>query len=81
MLFLVAAISTILSAGIKSPNALGVFSFLLQQPQQVCSSTPSCETLFNYATGAVAFLFIIACILVFVFIYDNMRRGRRVAAT
>jgi preprotein translocase subunit SecG len=49
--------------------------------QQVCNVTKSCENLFSYATSAVAFLFIIALILIFVFMYDNMRRGRRTAVT
>ncbi|MHB1909414.1 MAG: hypothetical protein ACYCQJ_11180 [Nitrososphaerales archaeon] len=45
---------------------------------QLCSSSPSCQTLFNYATGVVGFLFIIVCVLLFVFMYDNLRRGRKV---
>jgi multidrug transporter EmrE-like cation transporter len=35
------------------------------------------NTLFAYMTGVTAFLFIMVAILIFVYIYDNMRRGRK----
>jgi hypothetical protein len=38
-------------------------------------------TLFSYLTGATAFLFIMVTVLIFVYVYDNMRRGRKTTAT
>ncbi len=35
-------------------------------------------SLFDYAAGLVAFFFIVVCILLFIFIYDNLRRDRKV---
>jgi hypothetical protein len=37
-------------------------------------------TLFSYLTGATAFLFIMVTVLIFVYIYDNMRRGKKTTA-
>ena len=34
-------------------------------------------SLFNFAAGLVAFFFVIVCILIFLFLYDNLRRGQR----
>ncbi|MHB1867537.1 MAG: hypothetical protein ACYCPP_01160 [Nitrososphaerales archaeon] len=31
-------------------------------------------SLFNFAAGLVAFFFIIVCVLIFIFVYDNLRR-------
>ena len=33
--------------------------------------------LFNYAAGLVAFFFIVVCVLIFIFIYDNLRRQKK----
>ncbi len=37
----------------------------------------SVETLFNFAAGLVAFFFIVVCVLIFIFVYDNMRKQRK----
>jgi uncharacterized membrane protein len=37
--------------------------------------------LFNFAAGLAAFLFILVTVLIFLFIYDNLRRGRKAAET
>ncbi|MHB8567764.1 MAG: hypothetical protein ACYC7D_07140 [Nitrososphaerales archaeon] len=40
------------------------------------------KTLFNgYIVGMLAFLFVIVTILIFIFIYDNLRREKRITAT
>ena len=33
--------------------------------------------LFNFAAGLVAFFFVIVAVLIFIFIYDNLRRQKR----
>jgi len=39
-------------------------------------------SLFNFAAGLVAFFFIIVCVLIFIFVYDNLRRqGKTPTAT
>ena len=38
----------------------------------------SVTSLFDYAAGLVAFFFIIVCVLIFIFVYDNLRRQRKV---
>jgi cbb3-type cytochrome oxidase subunit 3 len=38
-------------------------------------------SLFNFAAGLAVFLFILVTVLIFVFIYDNLRRGKRTEAT
>src|SRR5579863_5953005 len=73
------ALITILSLIISYPVDILQSKAPLQVSQ--CIPDNACGTLFSYGTGAVTFLFIIVCILIFVFIYDNMRRGRKVAAT
>ncbi len=37
--------------------------------------------LFNFAAGLVAFLFILVAVLIFVFVYDNLRRGKRASSS
>jgi len=37
-------------------------------------------SLFEFAAGLVAFFFVIVCVLIFVFIYDNLRRQKRAEA-
>ncbi len=39
------------------------------------------DSLFSYITGVVAILFILVIMLVFVYIYDNLRRGKKVTST
>ncbi|MGI0092161.1 MAG: hypothetical protein ACREBS_10665 [Nitrososphaerales archaeon] len=34
-------------------------------------------SLFNFAAGLVAFFFIVVCVLIFIFVYDNLRRQRK----
>lgn len=34
-------------------------------------------SLFDFAAGLVAFFFIIVAVLIFIFIYDNLRRQRK----
>jgi uncharacterized membrane protein len=34
-------------------------------------------TLFNFAAGLVAFFFIVVCVLIFIFVYDNLRRQKK----
>ena len=34
-------------------------------------------SLFNFAAGLVAVFFIFVCILIFIFVYDNMRKERK----
>ena len=34
-------------------------------------------SLFNFAAGLVAFLFIVVAVLIFIFIYDNLRKQRK----
>jgi hypothetical protein len=35
------------------------------------------STLFSFAAGLVAFFFIVVCVLIFIFVYDNMRKQRK----
>ena len=35
------------------------------------------QTLFKFAAGIVAVFFIIVVVLIFIFVYDNMRKGRK----
>ena len=37
-------------------------------------------SLFDFAAGLVAFFFVVVCVLIFIFIYDNLRRQKRAAA-
>lgn len=37
----------------------------------------SSQTLFKFAAGLVAMFFIIVVVLIFIFVYDNMRKGRK----
>ncbi len=37
--------------------------------------------LFNFAAGLVAFFFVIVCVLIFIFVYDNLRRQKKTTAT
>lgn len=37
--------------------------------------------LFDFAAGIVAFFFVIVCVLIFIFIYDNLRRQKTTAPT
>jgi hypothetical protein len=34
-------------------------------------------SLFDFAAGLVAFFFVIVCVLIFIFVYDNLRRQKR----
>jgi uncharacterized membrane protein YhdT len=36
-------------------------------------------SLFQFAAGLVAFFFIVVCILIFIFVYDNLRKERKTA--
>jgi len=36
--------------------------------------------LFNDAAGLVAFFFVIVCVLIFIFVYDNLRREKKPTA-
>jgi hypothetical protein len=36
--------------------------------------------LFDDAAGLVAFFFVIVCVLIFIFIYDNLRREKKTTA-
>jgi hypothetical protein len=47
-----------------------LLGFALNQPLDV-------STVFSFLTGVTAFLFIMVTVLIFVYIYDNMRRGRK----
>jgi hypothetical protein len=51
-----------------------LFLVIAMNPFQV-----SVSDLFSYLTGATAFLFVLVTVLIFVYIYDNMRRGRKAA--
>ena len=55
-------------------HSLFAFAIAFSRPADI-------TTLFSYMTGATAFLFIMVTILIFVYIYDNMRRGRKTTAT
>jgi hypothetical protein len=33
-------------------------------------------SLFDFSAGLVAFFFIIVCVLIFIFVYDNLRRQK-----
>ena len=37
--------------------------------------------LFDFSAGLVAFFFIIVCVLIFIFVYDNLRRQKAAAPT
>jgi len=37
-------------------------------------------SLFSFGAGLVAFFFVIVCVLIFIFIYDNLRRQKRPTA-
>lgn len=37
----------------------------------------SVDSLFNFAAGLVAVFFIIVCVLIFIFVYDNLRKERK----
>ena len=37
--------------------------------------------LFDFSAGLVAFFFIIVCVLIFIFIYDNLRKQKYAAPT
>ncbi|MDG6906715.1 MAG: hypothetical protein JRN20_13120 [Nitrososphaerota archaeon] len=37
-------------------------------------------SLFNFAAGLVAFFFIVVAILIFIFVYDNLRKQRKTTA-
>lgn len=45
-----------------------------------CQTPGSCP-LFDYAAGLAAFLFVMVTVLIFVFVYDNLRRARKTTAT
>jgi len=36
--------------------------------------------LFDFGAGLVAFFFVIVCVLIFIFIYDNLRKQKRTTA-
>jgi len=36
--------------------------------------------LFDFAAGLVAFFFVIVCVLIFIFVYDNLRRQKKTTA-
>jgi len=36
--------------------------------------------LFDFAAGLVAFFFVIVCVMIFIFIYDNLRRQKKSTA-
>jgi hypothetical protein len=38
-------------------------------------------SLFDFSAGLVAFFFIIVCVLIFIFVYDNLRRQKAAAPT
>jgi len=38
------------------------------------------SSLFDFAGGLVAFFFVLVCILIFIFVYDNLRREKRTTA-
>lgn len=37
-------------------------------------------SLFDFGAGLVAFFFVIVCVLIFIFIYDNLRRQKEKTA-
>jgi uncharacterized membrane protein len=37
-------------------------------------------SLFDFSAGLVAFFFVIVCVLIFIFIYDNLRRQKEKTA-
>ncbi len=45
------------------------------------NSTLDLATLFNFAAGLVAFLFIMVTVLIFIYIYDNLRKGKKTATS
>lgn len=53
--------------------ALLVFGLGLTQSYMTVTS------LFNFAAGLVAFFFIVVAILIFIFVYDNLRKQRKTA--
>jgi len=55
---------------------IAFFIFSIGLGQSLLSVT----TLFNFAAGLVAFFFIVVAILIFIFIYDNLRREHKVTA-
>ena len=38
-------------------------------------------SLFEFAAGLVAFFFVIVAVLIFIFVYDNLRRQKRAVPT
>jgi hypothetical protein len=58
---------------------LSLYFLMLLGTSNLSISPP---TLFSFAAGLVAFFFIVVCVLIFIFVYDNMRKQRKtVAAT
>ena len=53
--------------------ALTLFTFALGLAQISISE----HTLFTFAAGLVAFFFIMVSVLIFIFVYDNMRKQRK----
>ncbi|HZW54759.1 MAG TPA: hypothetical protein VFF30_00565 [Nitrososphaerales archaeon] len=62
---------------------LALYDFVLglMTPSAVNCQTPGSCPLFDYAAGLAAFLFVMVTVLIFVFVYDNLRRGRKTTAT
>lgn len=56
----------------------GIFLLFFSFGVRQCYLTVT--SLFNFAAGLVAFFFIVVAILIFIFVYDNLRRQRKVAA-
>ncbi len=44
---------------------------------QISPLSLSTQTLFQFAAGIVAVFFIVVVVLIFIFVYDNMRKGRK----
>lgn len=50
--------------------------FILGEGQRLMTTAG----LFGFAAGLVAFFFIVVAVLIFIFIYDNLRRERKTTA-
>lgn len=60
----------------RNMPALALFAMLFYS-----KSFLDITSLFDFAASMVAFLFIIVVVLVFLYVYDNLRRGKKTTVT
>jgi hypothetical protein len=66
----------------QAAGEFGMFEVMLLFVSGILSqSRLDVTSLFDFAAGLVAFFFVIVCVLIFIFVYDNLRRERKTAST